>query len=367
MSGVRVTSQVTIYHEPHYYCGPGPSVVCDPTTGRLTVAFRRVPSWLAEGLSGHWHPSTESCLIHSDDEGVSWTAPQVFMAGAQCPNLRRLRDGALLQHTHRFELVNDTIFEASRQRLPAEVGGLVAGNWPGLQRGTGLWRSTDDGITWGEPVWLPGAPRVAPLHAQLAPALAVRGNLLETSSGTLLLSAYSLGVDNSSHLFASVDGGLVWSWRALIATDSNETYLHETDGGDIVAFLRRHHNAEVLHRSRSLDEGHTWAAAEPVCRGYPACAARLPSGRVLLAYGFRFAPGYGVRARVLDPAAVVDPASVEVILRDDGAGQDLGYPDVTRLPDGRVFVVFYHNSGIPADGVAAHAPRYIGGCMLAES
>ena len=30
--------------DPAYYCGPGPAVVCNGDTGRLTVAFRRVLS-----------------------------------------------------------------------------------------------------------------------------------------------------------------------------------------------------------------------------------------------------------------------------------------------------------------------------------
>lgn len=85
-----------------------------PTAGVSPSPFRRVPSWLSEGLSGHWHPSTELCLTHSDDDGATWTSPQVYLAGGQCPNLRRLADGTLIHHTHRFELVNEAIFETIR-------------------------------------------------------------------------------------------------------------------------------------------------------------------------------------------------------------------------------------------------------------
>lgn len=229
----QVTGHVTVYHEPGYYCGPGPAVVCDPHSGRLTVAFRRVPSWLNEGLSGHWHPATELCLTHSEDYGASWSTPQVFQAGGQCPNLRRLHDGTLIVHTHRFELVNTSIYDAIQARWPQGRAGLVENHWPGVQRGTGVWRSTDGGLTWGEPAWLTGAPGVDALHPQLAPALAVRGNMLQTSTGRLLVSAYSFGVDNTSHLFSSDDDGRSWDWCATIASDSNETCLHETDAGAI--------------------------------------------------------------------------------------------------------------------------------------
>ncbi len=365
-AGIHAEAHVTVYGDPDYYCGPGPAVVCDPDGGRLTVAFRRVPSWLSEGLSGHWHPSTELCLTHSDDDGATWTSPQVYLAGGQCPNLRRLADGTLIHHTHRFELVNEAIFETIRSRSPDNIAGLVERNWPGVQRGTGIWRSTDGGTTWGEPTWLAGAPGSEPLHPKLAPALAVRGNLLETKSGTLLVSAYSFGQDNTSHLFASTDGGDSWHWVAAIADDSNETYLHQTDAGDIVAFLRRHLDADVLFACRSLDDGATWSTPEPVCRGYPACAARLPSGRVLLIYGFRFDEGYGVRARVLPANAAPDSAGEEFIVRADGAGYDLGYPDAAVLPDGRVFVVFYHTrkTDVGTGQEVVQAPRFIAGCML---
>ncbi len=73
---------------------------------------------------------------------------------------------------------------------------------------------------------------------------------------------------------------------------------------------------------RSQDEGRTWSKSEPVCRGCPACAEKLSSGRVLLVYGFRFEKGFGLRARVL--ASECDEVGEEFILRDDGAVADFG-------------------------------------------
>ena len=360
---LHVGAPFEIYRNPAHYCGPGPAVVIDDD-GRLTVAFRRVPSWLPFGMSSHWHPATESCLTHSVDEGISWSAPEVFLGGYQCPNLRRLRDGSLIHHTHRFELVTEALYDAA----DTGAGGGHEANWPGLQDGTPVWRSTDGGHTWGEPVYLSGVPGLAPLHPRLHMPVAVRGNLLETRSGRLLVSAYTIRHGNTSHVFASDDGGRSWSWLAAIGDDLNETYLHETDAGDLVAFLRRHSDADVLCACRSRDGGVTWGAPEPLCRGYPACAARLPSGRVLLAYGYRFDEGYGVRARLLTADAELDPAAAEVVLCDDGAGLDDGYPDVACMPDGRAVVVYYHNSSarVPEGGEPAQAPRYIEGCFVEE-
>ena len=99
----------TVYKNPASYCGPGPSVVYDPDTSRLTVLFRRVKSWLDDGLSGHWHPGTETCITHSDDLGLSWSQPRILFSGWQCPCLTRLGDGTLIHSSHRFEIVSPEI------------------------------------------------------------------------------------------------------------------------------------------------------------------------------------------------------------------------------------------------------------------
>ena len=54
----------------------------------------------------------------------------------------------------------------------------------------------------------------------------------------------------------------------------------------------------------------------------------------------------------------------EIVLRDDGAVADLGYPDVCLLPEGRVMVVYYMNQR--RDAPDNTAPRFIEGCFLRE-
>ena len=81
-----------------------------------------------------------------------------------------------------------------------------------------------------------------------------------------------------------------------------------------------------------------------------------------LVYGFRFEEGYGVRARVL--SAECDEVGEEIVLRDDGAVADLGYPDACLLPDGRVMVVYYTNQR--QDAPDSTAPRFIEACFLGE-
>ena len=351
---VEIVGYRTVYKNLSYYCGPGPAVVCDGE-GRLVVGFRRVLSWLEYGHAGHWHPATESCLTRSGDGGETWSGPEVFLGGDQCPCLTRLGDGVLVHSTHRMELVPGEM--ASEQQA-----GVRATPWPGIHSGTAIWRSEDEGRAWGEPVYLPGVPGQAALHPHLHPPVAVRGNVLEESTGRLLISAYTIEDPNVAHVFASEDGGRSWVYLAPMAEDFNETFLYETESGALVAFMRRWSESAHLHRARSEDGGRSWSVPVPVCRGYPACAERLPSGRVLLVYGFRFEEGYGVRARVL--SAECDEVGEEIVLRDDGAVADLGYPDACLLPDGRVMVVYYTNQR--QDAPDSTAPRFIEACFLGE-
>ena len=181
---IEIESYCTVYKNPRYYCGPGPSVVYDGE-GNVIVAFRRVLSWLDAGHTGHWHPATESCLTRSGDGGKTWSVPEVFGAGNQCPCLTRLADGTLVHSTHRMELVPEEV-------AVAEGAGVRKAPWPGVHTGTVTWRSQDRGLTWDEPVFLPGVPGQRVLHANLHPPVAVRGNVLEDRSGRLLVSAYSL-------------------------------------------------------------------------------------------------------------------------------------------------------------------------------
>lgn len=357
---VHVTDYHTVFADPEYYCGPGPAIITDPA-GRITVAFRRVLSWLEEDLAGHWHPATESCLTHSSDTGRHWSSPTVFQAGCQCPNLRRLVSGRWIHHTHRFELINEQI----QEKIVAAGGVPGTQPWPAVQRGTSVQFSDDEGHNWSPFVYLDGVPDLPPRHPRLHAPVAVRGNVLETGDGRLLLSAYCGGQTNTAYLFASDDTGVSFDYAGVIAADHNETSLLQTSSGRLVAFMRRWSDPQYLSKCHSDDGGRNWSDPVQVCAGYPACALILPSGRVLIVYGYRFDDEFGTRARCLD-AECDDVDGEEILLRGDGGVADLGYPDATLLPDGRVGVVYYHNRG-HAHQVSSRCPRYIEMCVLEES
>ena len=106
---------------------------------------------------------------------------------------------------------------------------------------------------------------------------------------------------------------------------------------------------------RSPDRGKTW---EPVIKtpvwGYPQHLLPLRDGRLLMSYGYRRQP-LGVRACLSSDNGKTWDIENEIILRMDGGttdgqptkviSKDLGYPVSVQLADGRIFTVYYLNSG----------------------
>ena len=98
---------------------------------------------------------------------------------------------------------------------------------------------------------------------------------------------------------ASDDGGRSWTPRGRITNDPegnhyyNETAVYQCESGKLVAFMRVEQDPDRRsHTSVSHDRGRTWSpVGQERIKGYPFQAARLRSGRVMLAYGYRFDPG----------------------------------------------------------------------------
>ncbi len=170
------------------------------------------------------------------------------------------------------------------------------------------------------------------------------------------------GDGNPSNVWFMVsdDRGETWAPRGCIANDPdgqhyyNETGVYQCASGKLVAFMRVEHDPDKrLHTSVSHDRGRNWSPIRrEKIKGYPYQAARLKSGRVLLAYGYRFEPR-GVRARLLDSECEGIDEAKELVLRDDGGVNDLGYPHVLPLPDGTALVTYYHNTSSGTRHIAA--------------
>jgi hypothetical protein len=104
----------------------------------------------------------------------------------------------------------------------------------------------------------------------------------------------------------------------------------------------------------SPDNGRTWESlgrpAEGLGEGNPPCLIRLKDNRLCLTYGIRAEP-YSICAKIsIDDGRTWGRTR---ILRDDGAGRDIGYVRSVQRTDGKVVSLYYfHDEENPE--------RYIG-------
>lgn len=154
------------------------------------------------------------------------------------------------------------------------------------------------------------------------------------------------------------DGGMTWQrlgwmtpqvegWRIMPTT------VRLADGRFYSVVRARDDGTHRLVGVESADEGRTWTqVAVPVAdagRGNPGALLRLADGRLCLSYGHRARP-FGIRAVLSrdDGRTWGRP----VVLRDDAADWDVGYPCAVQRPDGAIVTAYYFND--------AHSPeRYI--------
>ncbi|MCI0628936.1 MAG: glycoside hydrolase [Acidobacteria bacterium] len=377
---LRKVHDLDVLRDEAYYFMPGPSPVVFPN-GEILLAMRRSPAQ----VRGHYYPETEGCLISSQDSGKSWGETRVIdFGGVSNVNLTLLRDGTLLYVTTIYDPITpgtyDLVKDLPQNSLQTRGYRLASegkeSRPPSMLMGVRVRRSTDRGRTWSPGYWVSPVPDVLPLLPGYPAPVHQRSKIIQRRSGALILPVYAYPNPWRVFLMTSNDGGLTWSFTGEIAGPKNrldlpesvrvdgfvafnETCVHETPSGKLVAFIRIHTGSTESTRSQwtgdsnpaghlltatSQDGGRTWGELRRrQLWGYPFSTVEMPGGRVLLAYGYRQAP-FGVRARLLDAECTRIDEAEEFIVRDDGAMRDLGYPQSAVLKDGRVFIAYYFNS-----------------------
>ncbi|MBI3943783.1 MAG: exo-alpha-sialidase [Chloroflexi bacterium] len=362
MPSLEKIRDLVIYKNDHYYCGPGPSAV-QFADGSILVAFRRAYNWGAQGYWAHGWPSTEACLTTSHDGGQTWSEPRVFFAGnITNQNLTLLPDGTLVCITQRGECVPLPIYEQIKDQRFLHRDQTFG--WAHASYGNQALQSKDSGLTWTGPTFLSPIPDAEPIFPGWPSPAGLRASAIALEGGTLGVAVYghtgSKITETNLWFMTSDDQGVTWQARGRIANDPegnfyyNETGVYQCPSGKLVAFIRVEQDPQKsLYTSFSTDQGRTWSPPRREgIQGYPYQAARLPGGRVLLAYGYRYEP-MGVRARLLDPECEDIAGAEEIILRDDGGMRDLGYPHVLPLADGTALISYYHNIGGGTRHIAA--------------
>jgi hypothetical protein len=134
----------------------------------------------------------------------------------------------------------------------------------------------------------------------------------------------------------------------------NETSLIDLGSGHMLAMVRAdgafHTSGDEfmpvggvgeLHTAESFDSGLSWTAPRRTgLWGQPGSILRLASGDILCTYGYRRTP-FGVRCALSRDGGRSWAPDREVIVRDDSASWDCGYPFSIELAPGRIFTVYY--------------------------
>ncbi|MEX2288568.1 MAG: sialidase family protein [Planctomycetaceae bacterium] len=152
----------------------------------------------------------------------------------------------------------------------------------------------------------------------------------------------------------TTDGGKTWKhvgWIGQQPSTGGYAIMPSTlrlKNGALLSMIRRRGVFEEgkrwwLEAFLSPDEGHSWYLLDKPRlsnHGNPSHMIRLGDGRIALTYGRREMP-YGVRAMVSDDEG--QSWGSELVLRDDGARWDLGYPRTVQRQDGKCVTTYYFN------------------------
>ncbi len=335
-TGFEVIDTAVISRHPHYFHG-WPTMLWHD--GLLRVVY-------SGGREDHVCPFGRVEMIVSRDGGTTWAWPQVLQDSAiddRDTSLVVTKSGTLLVGYY-GSLAYQGHLHAPERRLAKVFGPQLEehlARWRNAElvttadekeklRGPRMIRSTDGGLTWS-------APYVVPCFTPHGPT--------SLADGTLF---YAGADGKKAGAWISNDDGRSWQLRAEIPVRAGEMHAIEADDGTIVLQVRDKVPATSgvaaatvtgTLQTESTDGGRTWTTPRPIVPGgYPSQLLRLRSGALLMTYGVRVKP-YGVRARLSDDRGRSWKA--EMMLADDGANDNLGYPTTAELQDGTLVTVWY--------------------------
>lgn len=213
--------------------------------------------------------------------------------------------------------------------------------------------SYDRGHSWEGPCALPdfGAPGTAARTDYI-----VDGNNRCT---LFITAAKSDGKEGRPLCVRTNDGGATWTKVSWIGPEPTgfsimpaSVRLSETDL--LVVTRRREGPKRWLSSYLSRDNGSSWIylcdPVEDAGEGNPPALTKLQDGRLCLVYGYRAEP-FSIRAKLSSDNGLT--WTEDIVLREDGANRDIGYPRVVQRPDGKIVVAYYFND------LATGPERYI--------
>lgn len=190
-------------------------------------------------------------------------------------------------------------------------------------------RSADDGRTWERIADLPESG----LDYPYIPF----GDVLPGADGALRLSTYT---GDATWVLRSTDGGVTWGDPVLVRpAGGTETALLHLGAGRWLAACRVQPSG-YLELLTSADDAHSWTAAGFLTLPgmHPAHLLRLADGRILLTYGNRCSGHLGIDIRLSADEGATWTAPARLAESPHG---DSGYPATVQLSDGRLVTAYY--------------------------
>jgi len=285
--------------------------------------------------------SEEHVLARSQDGGETWTLEH--------PN----ENGYLLPQGK--EALHGTGLPDVQLKKAAPCPGGIDFTHPGfamtlrmtsVDAGTSLLSySYDRGKSWEGPFALPNFD---------APGTAARTDYIvdgKHACTAFITAAKSDGKEGRPLCMRTEDGGATWSFISWIGPEPNgfaimPSSIRLSNTHLVTAIRCQDETQRRISVYASDDNGKTWTYLnDPVPNtgeGNPPCLILLKDGRLCLTYGYRAQP-FSICAKLS-----VDKGRTwgsEIVLRNDGAGRDIGYPRSVQRPDGKVVTVYYfHDS-----------------------
>ncbi len=288
--------------------------------GDLVLAYR-------ESVDHHVTPQGVVCTTRSADGGRTWSPPEPLAAAPGLISytnhgMTRLRDEGLL--------------------LPVIAGRPSADGFHARGRYT---RSRDGGRTWERFGLVIDFDFIHPQERGFP-----YGRIQEMPDGRLMVPFYGVPREASGAdrrmvaMIFSADNGDSWTESSIVyRADSGQICPSETDVIDLpdgrYLAIMRGNARNLLFRSHSEDQGHSWSPLEPTeMPGHCPALLRLRSGVLLCAYRDR-RDGHAGMSCAASSDGGLTWTGLGHLYR--GANWDCAYPSMVALSDGRVLCAYY--------------------------